>query len=133
MHNMFGDWDPTLATEQAPKPTNVRLNGTTLLWDNSNYALLWAIVKNGNVVAFTTEPTYTADDTTASYAIRAANEMGGLSEATAANNETGISETVKSQETKANNRLYNLNGQPVNDSYKGIVILRGKKIIKKQL
>lgn len=133
MHNMFGDWDPTLATEQAPKPTNVRLNGTTLLWDNSNYALLWAIVKNGNVVAFTTEPTYTVDDTTASYAIRAANEMGGLSEATAANNETGISETVKSQETKANNRLYNLNGQPVNDSYKGIVILRGKKIIKKQL
>ena len=81
MSNMFGDWDPTLATEQAPVPANVKLAGTTLTWDDSNYALLYAIVKNGSVVDFTTEATFTVDDATATYAVRAANEMGGLGEA----------------------------------------------------
>ena len=130
LHNMFGEWDPTLATEQAPVPTNVRLTGTSLTWDDSNYALLWAVVKNGNIVAFTTEPSYTVDDATATYALRAANEMGGLSEAVTATGETGISTTLKSNE-EINNKVYNLQGQPVNDSYKGVIILRGKKIVKR--
>lgn len=34
------DWDPTAATEQASAPSNVKLNGTTLAWDNNDYALL---------------------------------------------------------------------------------------------
>ena len=130
LHNVFGEWDPTLLTEQAPVPSNVRLTGTSLTWDDSNYALLWAVVKNGNIVAFTTEPSYTVDDATATYAIRAANEMGGLSEAVTANGETGISTTLKSNEV-INNKVYNLQGQPVNDSYKGVIILRGKKIVKR--
>ena len=87
---MFGDWDPTIYTEQAPLPTNVNLAGNTLAWDDSNYALLWAVVKNGKVVAFTTTPSYTVDDTTATYAVRAANEMGGLGEAITAGEGTGI-------------------------------------------
>ena len=79
-HNMFGDWDPTLATEQAPVPQNVKQEGNNLVWDNSNYALLWAIVKDGSVVGFTTEPTYELTES-GTYAVRAANEMGGLSQA----------------------------------------------------
>ena len=47
------DWDPTAATEQASAPSNVKLNGTTLAWDNNDYALLWAVCKNGKVVDFT--------------------------------------------------------------------------------
>ena len=94
MHNMFGDWDPTLLTEQAPIPTNVKIDGNTLTWDNSDYALLWAVVKNGKVIDFTTEPTYTVDDAEAEYAIRAANEMGGLSEAAIAVAYTGQTATV---------------------------------------
>lgn len=90
LHRMFGDWDPTIYTEQAPLPTNVNLAGNTLAWDDSNYALLWAVVKNGKVVAFTTTPSYTVDDTTATYAVRAANEMGGLGEAITAGEGTGI-------------------------------------------
>ncbi len=79
-HNTFGDWDPTLATEQAPVPQNVKQEGNNLVWDNSNYALLWAIVKDGAVIDFTTEPTYELTES-GTYAVRAANEMGGLSEA----------------------------------------------------
>ena len=94
LHNMFGDWDPTLLTEQAPVPANVTLTGNTLTWDNSDYALLWAIVKNGNVIDFTTEPTYTVDDAEATYAVRAANEMGGLSEAAEAISYTGQTAVV---------------------------------------
>ena len=94
LHNMFGDWDPTLLTEQAPVPTNVKQEGYHLVWDNSNYALLWAIVKNGNVIDFTTEPVYTVDDADASYAVRAANEMGGLSEAAEAISYTGQTAVV---------------------------------------
>jgi hypothetical protein len=41
-------------------------------------------VKDGNVIAFTTEPTYTVDDATVEWSVRAANEMGGLGEAVVA-------------------------------------------------
>ena len=84
MTNMFGDWNPTYYTEQASAPQNVVLSGNTLTWDNSNYVYCWAIVKNGSVIDFTTEPTFEVDDATATYAVRAANEMGGLGEATEA-------------------------------------------------
>lgn len=92
-HNVFGDWDPTLLTEQAPMPQNVRQEGNTLVWDGSNYALLWAIVKDGSVVDFTTKPTYELTES-GQYAVRAANEMGGLSEASAAVEAT-VAEVVK--------------------------------------
>ena len=83
MSKMFGEWDPTQATEQAPVPTGLQVSGMTLTWNTSDYALLWAVCKDGEVVGFTTENTYTATET-GSYSIRAANEMGGLSEASEA-------------------------------------------------
>ena len=90
MAAMFGEWEPMLYTEQAPVPENVRLVGTTLSWNESDYALLWAICKDGKVVDFTDEPTFEVDDATATWSVRAANEMGGLSEAT----EAVIPETI---------------------------------------
>jgi hypothetical protein len=125
MHAMYGDWDPTLATEQAPAPKNVKIEGTTLAWDNSQYAFCWAVVKNGSVVDFTTEPTYTIDDATATWAVRAANEMGGLGEAIEAGISTGISEI---REIKvANNAIYNMQGIRVSKTGKGLYIINGKK------
>jgi hypothetical protein len=72
------DWQPTLLTEQAPVPTGLDTNGTQLTWDDSNYALLWAVCKNGQIIDFTTEPAYTITEEGV-YSVRAANEMGGLS------------------------------------------------------
>jgi hypothetical protein len=128
------DWDPTALTEQASAPANVTVNSATgeLSWDNNNYVLLWAIFKDGKFVAATIEPTYTVDDATATWTVRAANEMGGLGEATAAtvvaDNATGIIE-VK-QEAISDDALYNLAGQKVNANYKGIIIKKGVKIVK---
>lgn len=146
LHNMYGDWDPTLLTEQAPQVKNVVLDGNTITWDDSDYALLYAVVKNGSVVAFTTENSFDIStvDTSAgakagagvadeadTWAVRAANEMGGLNEAVPATEATAVSEveaaTVKAV---ANGKVYNVAGQEVSDSYKGIVIIDGKKIVK---
>ncbi len=80
MSAMYGDWMPTLYTEQAPVPTDVVITGNELSWTGSEYALLYAICKDGSVIAFTTDETYTLDDMEGEYTIRAANEMGGLSE-----------------------------------------------------
>ncbi|MBR2238413.1 MAG: Ig-like domain-containing protein [Prevotella sp.] len=133
LHNMFGEWDPTLATEQAPIPTNVKVNKDTkvLSWDNSNYALLFAIVKDGKVIDFTIENSYTVDDATASYSVRAANEMGGLSEASAtAAITTAISE-VTNGEQAVPKTVYNINGIRVQKAQKGLYIINGKKVVVK--
>ncbi|MBR5653448.1 MAG: Ig-like domain-containing protein [Prevotella sp.] len=95
MSAMFGEWEPMLYTEQAPVPENVLLAGTTLTWNDSDYALLWAICKDGKVVDFTDEPTFEVDDASATWSVRAANEMGGLSEATEAVIET-VTVTISS-------------------------------------
>ena len=129
---MFGDWDPTLATEQAPVPTNVKIDGTKLAWDDSNYALLFAIVKDGQVIAFTTEAEYDVDDASAEYRVRAANEMGGMSEVSevAIPGTVGIN-NVKTAVNNVNGEIYNLSGQRVNKATKGLYIVNGKKMILK--
>ena len=81
---LFTTWDPRSLSAQAPMPTFVKLEGTTLTWSENNADKMWAVLKNGDVVAFTTTASYTIDDAEAQYAVRAANKMGGLSEAVAA-------------------------------------------------
>ena len=132
LHRMYGDWDPTLATEQAPIPVGVELTraDNKLSWTNSDYALLYAIVKNGKVVAFTLENSYTVDDVNAIWAVRAANEMGGLSEAAEASITTGIQNIANSQNTVPE-RIYNINGIRVDKARKGLYIINGKKVVMK--
>ena len=124
VQNVMGgsdDWDPTSATEQASAPKNVTLDGTTLTWDASDYVLCWAVCKNGKVTAFTTEPAYTVDDPNATYSVRAANEMGGLGEATEAGIADGIATATDATATgKAT--YYNLGGVKTDSQQKGITI-----------
>lgn len=123
------DWDPTALTEQASAPQNVTLtDGTVLAWDNSNYVFCWAVIKNGDIVDFTTVPTFIVDDATATWSVRAANEMGGLSEATVASTTTAITEVASKPSSSV---MYNISGQRVNANAKGIVIQKGQKYIVK--
>ena len=118
------DWDPTAATEQASAPANVKLNGTTLAWDNNDYALLWAVCKNGKVVDFTIKPTYLVDDASATWSVRAANEMGGLSEATAAVLGTGIQNIASATDAAVTKTaIYAADGTQLSNLQKGINIV----------
>ena len=135
MTNTFGDWQPSLTTEQAPVPANVTLKGSTLSWDNSDYALLWAICKDGCVVAFTTSPTYDVTEP-GTYTVRAANEAGGLSkesESVVVINEslTGVKE-VKGKVENTKSGVYDLLGRNVNRQIKkGLFVLDGHKVVVK--
>ena len=126
VENIMGqddDWDPTAATEQASAPSNVKLNGTTLAWDNNDYALLWAVCKNGKVVDFTIKPTYLVDDASATWSVRAANEMGGLSEATAVLG-TGIRNITSATEAAViKTAIYAADGTQLSNLQKGINII----------
>lgn len=118
------DWDPTAATEQASAPNNVKLNGRTLAWDNNDYALLWAVCKNGKVVDFTIKPTYLVDDASATWSVRAANEMGGLSEATAAVLSTGIYNIASATDAAViKTAIFAADGTQLSNLQKGINIV----------
>lgn len=138
LRNMFGEWDPTLATEQAPIVQDVKLTGNELSWTGSNYALLYAIVKDGKVIDFTTETSYDISTAatsrrageTAKYQIRAANEMGGLNEASEVATATDGIETVNDNvNVNLNDNIYNLQGIRVNKAQKGVYIIGGRKVV----
>ena len=95
------NWQPTLLTEQAPVPANVAVSEGIITWEDSPYALLYAVCKDGKVVAFTTESTYTPTEN-GSYSVRAANEMGGLSAASVA---VEIAEATAIENVDANDNL----------------------------
>ena len=125
MTKMFGDWQPTLATEQAPVPTNVAVSGTTITWDGSNYALLWAVCLNGNVIGFTTEPTMTVEKN-GMYTVRAANEMGGLSapsDAVEVTEGTGIRRMTTTSDATLE-AIYAVDGKRLEKMQRGINIVR---------
>lgn len=127
VENIMGqddDWDPTAATEQASAPTNVKLNGTTLAWDNNDYALLWAVCKNGKVVDFTITPSYIVDDASATWSVRTANEMGGLSEATVVGQGTGIHNIAAATDAAViKTAIYAADGTQLSNLQKGINII----------
>ena len=117
------DWNPASLTEQASAPTNVEIDGSTLTWDDSQYVLCWAVCRDGKVIDFTTEPTYTVGDASAKYSVRAANQMGGLGEAAEAQIATGIDEVGTTESGKAvSTAYYSVQGERVGSSYRGVVI-----------
>ena len=137
MKTMFGSWDPTLSTAQAAAPTHVELsaidteNGQPqqyqLTWDDNDYVMGWAVVKDGQVVAFTTAPSYVTTDGTATYAVRAANEMGGLGESAVASVITAVREVKASG--SADDTIYSLQGIRLSQPVKGICVINGRKVV----
>lgn len=121
------DWDPASSAEQAPAPANVKLDGSILSWDNNEYVFCWAVCKDGKVIDFTTEPTYTVEaEATASagtpvYSVRSANEMGGLGEAVEASDMSSIGSITADSEI-VSTVYYNLQGMRVAANTQGVLI-----------
>lgn len=129
IEKVFGaEWNPQALTLQLDAPA-VTVNGNALSWTAVNDAIGYAIVKDGSVIGFTTAPSYDLSTTGAGqYSIRVANACGGLGLPSSV--VTGISDAVVDHNTN-NAPRYNLSGQRVDDSYKGLVIQKGKKMIVK--
>lgn len=104
------DWDPALDCEQAPVPTGLAINGSTLSWDNNNYTLCWAVYADGQLLGMTTESSYAVAGTRADvvYGVRAMNEMGGLGEMVTTDS-TAVDE-ITTGVAVASVRYYNLQG-----------------------
>jgi len=132
MTKMFGDWQPTLLTEQAPIPTDVKLNGEVLSWTGSDYALLYAICEDGEIIGFTTDTHFDLSTIAAKsrraqsankYTVRAANEMGGMSAASVPAVATGI-KSVNLQNDVHSQEIYTIDGRRVSTIKKGVYIIR---------
>ena len=124
-------WLPTDYTVLTNAPV-VIVNGKTLSWEADSQVRCYVIFKDGQYLANTTETSYTvAEDGV--YTIRTANDMGGLStDVTSVTvGATGINEMQNMRHAEHETCFYNLRGQRVGDSYKGLVIMNGKMFVSK--
>ena len=119
-------WQPVMHTEQAPIPV-ITCDGINITWDNSDYVLGWAIIMNGSFIDFVTTNSYAIPDSVQSgtmYAVRAANEMGGLG--TPSNeiryNVSGIN-PVKGSGQVISQHYYTLNGISIRDPEQAIGVI----------
>lgn len=120
------DWNPQSLTKQLEAPA-VSVSDNILSWAAVPDALGYAVVKDGRVVGFTTATSFDISATGAGqYGVRVANERGGLGDVSK-ELATGISAVETDEATDADAPRYNISGQRVDKSFKGIVIQNGKK------
>lgn len=81
INNVFPQWHPEQKSEQVNPPV-VKIKDTgSIYWDDVPEACLYAVCRNRDVVAFTTQPFYNVpkgSPMNVSYSIRCANYYGGL-------------------------------------------------------
>jgi pectin methylesterase-like acyl-CoA thioesterase len=77
-------WNPRAYFEPVAKPANLSVSKNLLNWDDTQYAICYAILRDSVVIGFSTESSYTdttsVAGTTYTYQVQAANEYGSLSE-----------------------------------------------------
>ena len=83
-------WNPSELMVAVVEPQNVELSAGQLTWDVVDYARCYVVFKDNHVIGFTTSTSYTVDDVTAVYHVKAANEYGSLSEFSEPASSTGI-------------------------------------------
>lgn len=122
-------WLPTDYTTLTDAPV-ASVDGKTISWADDSQVRAYVIFKDGEYVADITETSYTVTED-GTYTIYSANEMGGLSKqaATVVIGADAIDSVQAAAQAKAS-AAYNLAGQQVSDTYKGIVIQNGKKLMK---
>ncbi len=127
-------WQPKLYTDQVAAPV-ISLTGNVINWADNNYVLCWAIFKDGKFAQFTTTNSYSipilagAGGMSATYTVRAANEMGGLG--AASNAVTFAIDGVTTPVTDAqivNKSYYSIEGKQVftPENHCGILIEKVK-------
>jgi pectin methylesterase-like acyl-CoA thioesterase len=135
LDSVFTTWKPATFTVQCAAPV-VTLKDGTLSWAAVNGASAYLVYCNGVLAAITDATTYAttdaatrASETSNVWTVRAANAMGGLGAAGKATTATSI-RTISAQTDNDNAPYYNLAGQRVSKTTKGVLIHNGKKVIK---
>ena len=115
-----------------PINVNQMLMIDDIMYEKGNGTVIgYKIYRDGNYLTTVTSPTYT--DTAAGeheYNVTVVTGKGESKFSNTASITTGIN-SVEGNTLNNNAATYNLAGQKVNDNYKGIIIRKGKKIIKK--
>ena len=141
---MGGDdnWQPDLLCEATEAPAPV-FNDNTISWDEVPYAICYVVTRGDEVVAITTETSVDvnavvcakgsaalgANDSEEPYKVQSVNAQGGLSKFGIATDATALN-AVSAAKSAKSNVYYNIAGQRVNSSFKGMVISDGKKYMK---
>ncbi|MBR4269208.1 MAG: Ig-like domain-containing protein [Prevotella sp.] len=141
---MGGDdnWQPDLLCEATEAPAPV-FNDNTISWEEVPYAICYVVTRGDEVVAITTETSVDvnavvsakgsaalgANDSEEPYKVQSVNEQGGLSKFGIATDATALNAVSAAKGAKSN-VYYNIAGQRVNSSFKGMVISDGKKYMK---
>ena len=123
IEKVFPDWNPRELATQVAAPS-ASYDSKVISWNPVEGASAYAIFCNGNLVAITTETSYSLQNANENdnYTIRSANSMGGLGE------EAAISDSVSIQKIDAENgeivdvKYFNLQGVAVEPSLKGVLL-----------
>ncbi len=118
-------WQPRQATEQAVPPTISKSN-SEITWNNSDYVMCWAILKDGEFVEFTTNNSYAIpahDPAGTTYTVRSVNAMGGLG---AESNSLTITKSIDLKQSGKiiKTKYYTLEGKRIATPGKGLTIVR---------
>lgn len=130
LDKVFPTWTPAALASQVTT-ANVTLTDNTLKWDAVNDAFAYAIICNGKIEAIVdaSVTSYAVNDASATYAVRAANEMGGFGEAVATGTNTAINNIANTAEGKQ--IIHTIGGIRLNEANaNGVYIINGKKIVK---
>lgn len=128
LDKVFPDWKPAVLAQQTTVGA-VSLTDNTLTWEAAQGATAYAIVCNNQIADIVDASTtsYAVSDANASYAVRAANGMGGFGEAIKVGEAaTSVKNAVSNDEKET--VIHTLGGVRINKTDgKGIYIINGKK------
>lgn len=121
------NWQPDMLTEQCDAPVPV-IKDNVLTWEAVPYAICYVVTQNGKVVEITTGTSI--DDASGEYCVQAVSEQGSMSRKGISTVNVAI-ESINVSNAGTATGKYNLHGQRVSDSYKGVVIKNGKKMVRR--
>lgn len=114
------NWQPELLCEACDAPV-VSIKDNKLVWEPVPYSICYVVVKDGEVVGFTTDCEFVYSEGS-NYTIQAANEQGGLSEKAIPTVADAIS-IFQSSESNIES-IYTVDGRKTNTIQHGINIIK---------
>ena len=121
--NIFGTWAPDQLAAQVTV-SNAKVIGNTLTWDAIENSPAYAVYANGEFIGITNTNSYTIDDDTQKYSVKAANTMGGFGKAVELDStSTGITNINESATEVASEEYFTADGIQIATPKRGVNII----------